>query len=275
MIVVSAASGAFGSTVLELLADRLPAGEIVAAVRDPSRVTGLAARGITVRRGDYDDADSLRAAFAGADRLLLISSPELDPERRTRQHRTAIDAARAAGVKAVAYTSFLGADTPRPGMPDAHHATEEALRDSGLPCTLLRHPFYSEGFLDAAVLRETAATGTLPDGTGGRGLNTALRADLAEAAVRVLTEDGHLGRAYDLTGEPWTMPRLADTLSRLLGTPVTTAERAEPAPGARGMLEGLVRAGVLERTTGDLRAVLGRPATGLDDAVARVLGIAR
>ncbi|WP_052849048.1 NAD(P)H-binding protein [Streptomyces avicenniae] len=274
MIIVSAASGALGGLVIDRLLTRLPAAEVVAAVRDPSGAPQLAARGVTLRRGDYDDADSLRTAFAGADRLLLISSPELDPERRTRHHLTAVDAARAAGVGSVVYTSFLGSDAPRPGVPDAHHATEQALHDSGLPRTVLRHPFYSEAYLDAPLLRAAVAAGELIDGTGGRGLNTALRADLAEAAAVVLTEEGHLGRAYDFTGEPWTLPELALTLSRVSGTPVARVERDEPAPGPRGWLDGLVRSGALERRTGDLRAVLGRPATGLEEAVTRALGAA-
>ncbi|TDC74325.1 NAD(P)H-binding protein [Streptomyces hainanensis] len=270
MIVVSAASGAFGRLVVDGLLARVPADRVAAAVRDPARVADLAARGVRVRHGDYDDPAGLRAAFAGADRLLLISSPELDPARRAAQHRAAIEAARDAGVGSLAYTSFLGADTRPDGVTAAHHATEGLLRASGLPHTLLRHPFYSEAFLNPG-LRAAVAAGELPDGTGGRRLNTAFRRDLAEAAVRVLTEDHHLGRAYDFTGEPWTHPRLAATLSRLAGTPVAHRPRAERAPGPQGWLEEQARSGALERVTDDLERVLGRPPTTLDEAVAGIL----
>lgn len=270
MIVVSAATGAFGRLVVDRLLDRCPAGGVTAAVRDPGRAADLAARGVTVRAGDYDAPETLRTAFEGADRLLLISSPEPDPSRRAAQHRTAVDAARDAGVGSIVYTSFLGAGTEAGGVTAAHHATERTLAASGPPHTLLRHPFCSEAFINQG-LRDAVASGELADGTGGRGINTALRSDLAEAAARVLTEDGHLGRAYDFTGEPWTYDQLADTLGRLCGRPVVRRDRADRAPGAQGWLEEQVRAGALEQRTGDLRHVLGHPATTLDEAVAAVL----
>jgi len=270
MIAVTAASGAYGRLVVGRLLDRWRAGPVVAVVRDPERAADLGARGAEVRRGDYDDPDGLRTAFAGLDRLLLVSSPELDPARRIAQHRAALDAARAAGVGAVVYTSFLDADTRSDGVTAAHHATERALKDSGLPYTLLRHPFYSEAFLHPG-LREAVASGELVHGTGGRALNTAFRADLAEAAARVLTEDHHLGRAYDFTGPLWTYPQLAEVLSSVSGTPVIARERADRAPGAHGWLEDQVRSGALERRADDLHQVLGHPPTSLEQAVTALL----
>jgi NAD(P)H dehydrogenase (quinone) len=270
MIVVCAASGAFGRLVLDRLLAQGVAGQVVAAVRSPRSAVDLAARDIQVRRCDYDDAASLRTAFKGAQRLLLISSPELDSGRRITQHRNAVDAARDAGVGAVVYTSFLGADTHADGITEAHHATERAIRSSSLPYTLLRHPFYSEAFLNPG-LRAAVTSGELIDGTGGRGLNTAFRSDLAEAAARVLTGDGHLGHAYDFTGELWTYPHLAQTLTRVCGTPVAYRERQDPAPGAQGWLEGQVRAGALERQSDDLRKVLGRRAITLEQAITTIL----
>ncbi|GHA70043.1 MULTISPECIES: NAD(P)H-binding protein [Streptomyces] len=269
MIAVSAASGAFGRLVVDHLLARCPAEEVVVAVRAPDRVADLAARGVQVRRGDYDVPDTLRAAFKNADRLLLISSPELDCARRIRQHQAAIEAARAAGVGAVVYTSFLDADTQAEGVTEAHHATERALQASGLPHTLLRHPFYSEAFLNSG-LRAAVVSGALDDATGGRGINTASRSDLAEAAARVLTEDGHLGRAYDFTGILWTYLQLAQVLTRVCGTTVLHRVRDSPTPGAQGWLENQVRRGVLERQTDDLHRVLGHLPTTLDQAVAEI-----
>ncbi|MET7441274.1 NAD(P)H-binding protein [Streptomyces sp. NPDC004082] len=270
MIAVSAASGAFGRLVVDHLLARCPAEEVVVAVRAPDRVADLAARGVQVRRGDYDVPDTLRTAFENADRLLLISSPELDSARRIRQHQSAIEAARAVGVGAVVYTSFLDADTQAEGITGAHHATERALRASGLPHTLLRHPFYSEAFLNSG-LHAAIAMGALDDATGARGINTASRADLAEAAARVLTEEGHLGRAYDFTGSLWTYPQLARVLTRVSGTPVLHRVRDSLTTGAQGWLEAQVREGVLERQTDDLHRVLGHPPTTLDQAVAEIL----
>ncbi|MFK3981586.1 NAD(P)H-binding protein [Micromonospora sp. NPDC050397] len=270
MIVVSAASGALGRLVLAQLLTRVPADQVVAAVRDPARAADLAATGIGVRHADYDDPASLRSAFRDADRLLLISSPELAPDRRTGQHLAAIEAAVAGGVRAVGYTSFLGADRDGTGMNAAHHRTERAIEASGLPYTLLRHPFYSEAFVNPG-LRAALDSGELTSGTGGRGLNTALRADLAEAAANVLTDDSHLGRGYDLTGPLWTYPQLAEALSEVGGRPVGYREETGEVPGPIGFLMGLARSGALERQTDDLHRVLGRPPTPLIEAVSRAL----
>ncbi|MEU3982453.1 NAD(P)H-binding protein [Streptomyces sp. NPDC026672] len=270
MIVVAAASGALGRLVVAQLLARIAAKDIVVAVRSPRSVADLAARGVRVRRGDYDVPDTLPTAFEGADRLLLISSPELDTTRRTGHHQAAINAARTAGVGAVVYTSFLDADTKADGVTAAHHATERALRDSGLGHTLLRHPFYSEAFLNSS-LNTAVAEGELWDGTDGRGINTASRADLAEAAAQVLTEEGHLDRAYDFTGTRWTHPELAETLAQVHGTPVRHRQRPEPAPGIQGWLEQQVRSGALERQTDDLGHVLGRPPTPLHQAVRQLV----
>ncbi|WP_444543562.1 NAD(P)H-binding protein [Micromonospora okii] len=260
MIVVSAASGALGRLVVARLLTRLPARRVAAAVRDPARCADLAALGVDVRRGDYDDPASLRSAFRDAERLLLISSPELAAERRTRQHLAAVEAAVAAGVQAVAYTSFLGADRDGGGMNAAHHATERAIVDSGLGYTLLRHPFYTEAFVNPG-LRDAVDVGRLTDGTGGRGLNTALRADLAEAAANALTDEAHLGHGYDLTGPLWTYPQLAEALGEVTGRRVEL--EAGETPGPLGFLVGLARAGALERQTDDLCRLLGREPTSL------------
>jgi NAD(P)H dehydrogenase (quinone) len=267
MIVVTAASGALGRLVVEQLLTRFPDRPVVAAVRDPGRCADLVARGVDVRHGDYDDPGTLRAAFLGAERLLLISSPTLDPAVRIRQHLAAVAAAGSSGVRGIAYTSFLGADAPAAanGPNAAHHRTEQAILDSGLGYTLLRHPFYTDAFVNAG-LRAAVGSGTLVSGTGGRGLNTALRADLAAAAATVLTDDTHLGRGYDLTGPLWTYPQLAATLTAVTGTRVEHLDGTVDPP--IGFLMDIAKAGMLERQTTDLQALLGRPPTTLRDAVA-------
>ncbi|MEV4534605.1 NAD(P)H-binding protein [Asanoa sp. NPDC049518] len=265
MIVVCAASGALGRLVVAELVAR---GErVVAAVRDPNRAADL--EGAEVRHGDYDEPASLRSALAGAERVLLISSPELATDRRVAQHRAVIDAAVANGAGAVAYTSFLGADRGGDALNAAHHETERALLASGLGHVVLRHPFYTDAFVNAR-LREAVESGVLVSATGGRGLNTALRADLAEVAANVLTSDTHLGRAYDLTGPVWTYPQLAAALGEVSGKAVE--HRDETVPGPMGFLMGLARAGALERQTDDLRRVLGRDPATLRDVVERALG---
>ncbi|MGW0447460.1 NAD(P)H-binding protein, partial [Streptosporangium sandarakinum] len=226
MIAVSAASGALGRLVIAHLRTRA---EVVAVVRDPGR----APEGVPVRRGDYDDPASLREAFDGIDRLLLISSPELDTARRIGQHLAAVAAAKDAGVGAVVFTSFLGADTAATGLTEAYHATERAVLGSGLPYTILRHPFYGDPFVPRV------SGGELTASTGGRGLNTAFRSDLAEAAANVLTGEGHLGRAYDLTGPLWSHPEVAAALG------VPYREVPDAGPGAMSWINAQVRAGLL------------------------------
>ncbi|MET8008207.1 NAD(P)H-binding protein [Nonomuraea glycinis] len=241
MIAISAASGALGRLVISHLRTRA---EVVAVVRDPER----APEGVPVRHGDYDDPASLREAFDGADRLLLISSPELDPTRRIRQHLAAVAAAKDVGVGAIVFTSFLGADTVATGMTEAYHATEQAILDSGLPYTLLRHPFYSDAFVPQV------SSGEITSSTGGRSLNTAFRSDLAEAAANVLTGEGHWGQAYDFTGSLWSYPEVARALE------VTYREVPDAVPGPMSWISAQVRAGALERQTPDLERVLARPA---------------
>ncbi|WP_176903231.1 NAD(P)H-binding protein [Nonomuraea maritima] len=243
MIAISAASGALGRLVVSALRTRA---EVVAVVRDPER----APEGVPVRRGDYDDPASLREAFDGAARLLLISSPELDSARRIKQHLAAVAAAEdvGVGVGAIVFTSFLGADTVATGMTEAYHATEQAILDSGLPYTLLRHPFYSDAFVPQI------SGGEITSSTQGRGLNTAFRSDLAEAAANVLTGDGHWGQAYDFTGPLWSYPEVAAALE------VTYREVQDAGPGPMSWISAQVRAGALERQTPDLERVLGRPA---------------
>ncbi|MFI6266640.1 NAD(P)H-binding protein [Micromonospora sp. NPDC051006] len=272
MVTVSAASGALGRLVIGQLLTRLPAGRIAVAVRDPARGAGLAALGVDVRHGDYDDPASLRLAFRDAERLLLISSPELAPDRRIRQHLAAIEAAAANGVRAIAYTSFLGADRGGEGMNAAHHVTEQAIIDSGLEYTMLRNPFYSDAFINLG-LRSAVESGKLTSGTGGRGLNTALRADLAAAAANVLTDDAHLGHGYDLTGPLWTYPELAEVLSETTGKKVDHHEATDETPGPMGFLMGLAWSGALERQTDDLRRLPGRPPASLRHAVANALSL--
>ncbi|MFC5002106.1 NAD(P)H-binding protein [Dactylosporangium cerinum] len=270
MIIVTGASGALGRLVVEQLLTRFPDRPVGAAVRDPGRCADLAARGVDVRHGDYDDPATLRTAFRDADRLLLVSSPTLDGEVRTRQHLAAVDAVVACGVRAVAYTSFLGADQPgaAQGPNAAHHATERAIVDSGLSCTMLRNPFYTDAFINAG-LRDAVTAGVLTSSTGGRGLNTATRADLAAAAANVLTDDAHLGHGYDLTGPLWTYPQLAAELTSVSGRTVTSVDAPVDTP--LGFLMNLAKAGLLERQTTDLELVLGRPPTTLRQAVTAAL----
>lgn len=274
MIVVSAATGQFGRLAVEHLLQRTPASDVAVAVQDPAKADDLAARGVDVRHADYDEPESLAAAFQGADRLLFISSPVVDQDRsRLVQHRNVVAAAREAGVGMIAYTSGLGADLVDEDVPilGDHLVTEEAIRASGLPYVMLRHPLYTELFINA-YLRSAIEAGELTSNTRGRGLNTASRADLAEAAAIILTSADHHANAYNFTGRLWSYPELARALSEVSGRPVAYREvdQDEGAIAYMG-IGAFVQAGGFEVQTPDLETILGHPAASLHDAVAAAL----
>ena len=278
MIIVSAATGQFGRIVVERLLERAPADQIAVAVRNPANADDLAARGIQVRHADYDDVDSMVAAFQGADRLLFISSPVGDQDRsRVVQHRNIVAAARAAGVGMIAYTSGLGADLVDENVPvlGDHHVTDNEIQNSGLPYVLLRHPLYTELFINA-YLRSAIEAGELTSNTRGRGMNTASRADLAAAAANLLTSAGDVASVYNFTGRLWTYPELAAALAEVSGRPVSYRE-VDHDEGAIGLMGigPFVQSGGFEIQTPDLEAVLGRPAASLRDSVAAALDQAR
>src|SRR3712207_4826339 len=272
MIVVSAATGEFGRLVVDRLLDLVPSRDVAVAVRNPQKAADLAERGVDVRYGDYDQPVSLRAAFDGADRLLFISSPLGDLSGgRVAQHRAVVAAAREARVGHIAYTSGLGADMVEEGVLGEHHLTEQAIMQSGLPYTLLRHPIYSDFFISPDLWSAVEA-GELTSNTRGRGMNTAMRADLAEAASALLSDDSPPGQVYNFTGLLWTYPELADTLTQVAGTKVGYREVDED-EGALSILglAPVIQAGGFEVQTPDLEVVLGHPPTNLQEAVTAAL----
>lgn len=224
MIVVTGASGQLGRLVIAELLKSVPPAEIVAAVRDPAKVGDLAAQGVGVRVADYTLPETLDAAFAGADKLLLISSNEVG--QRAVQHRNAIDAAKRAGVGLIAYTSILHADASPLGLADEHKATEAMLKASGIPHVLLRNGWYTENYLASVppALQHGAFIGSA--GTGK--IASAARADYAAAAAAVLTQPGQAGKVYELAGDTfYTLADLAAELSRQSGKTVAYANLAE------------------------------------------------
>jgi NAD(P)H dehydrogenase (quinone) len=273
MIVVSAATGEFGRLVVERLLDSVDPSEVAVAVRDPAKADRWAERGVDVRFGNYDDAASLEAAFGRTDQLLFISGPVAEDvtSRRVDQHRNVVDAATRAGVGRIVYTSGLGADAVEEGVLGEHHATERMIAESGWQFTFLRHPIYHDFFV-TPYLQQAVDAGELTSNTGGRGLNTATRADLAEAAAAVLTNEEHNRGAYDFTGRLWSYPELAQVLTDVTGRPVQYRE-TDTDDGIVGML-GLaefIRSGGFEYQSPDLEHVLGHPPMSLRDTVEQAL----
>ncbi|WP_330321064.1 NAD(P)H-binding protein [Streptomyces clavifer] len=284
MIVVTGATGRFGRQVIEhLLLRGVPAAQVVAAARTPAKAAGLAALGVEVRTADYDRPETLSAAFAGADKVLLVSSTGSDATR-VAQHRSAIDAAATSGVDLVAYTSVTRAPTNPMGLARVHRATEQAIADAGLPAVVLRNGWYTENH--TAALPGAVARGTLTGSAGDGRIAFATRADLAEAAAAVLTLDDQAGKTYDLTGDTaWTLSELAAEAAARSGTPLPYVDlpaeqyrqilhRAglpEPAVDLIVDADVQISHGALAHVTSDLTSLLGRPTTPLSVTVAQTL----
>ena len=279
MIVVTGASGQLGRLVIDSLLARMPAGQIVAAVRNPERVADLAALGVQVRQADYNQPDSLVRAFAGADKVLLISSSEVG--QRVAQHAAVITAAQQDKVKLLAYTSLLHADRSPLGLAAEHQQTEALLRDSGLPVVLLRNGWYTENYL--ANIPSALEHGLLLGSAGDGRIASAARADYAEAAAIVLTRDQQAGLVYELAGDSgYTLAELAGEISRHAGRTIPyqdlpQGEFQSILLGA-GLPEGLAALladsdagasqGGLFDDSHQLSELLGRPTTSLATLVA-------
>ncbi len=205
--------------------------------RHPDALDHLVERGATVRRGDFDEPEALAEAFAGGERMLLIST--LSIGRRAAQHRAAIEAAAAAGVRHVVYTSFPKplAGHPVGAIATEHGETEEILHASGLDWTILRNATFAELQIPPGAL--AVAGGKLYTNAGTGRLASVSRRDSARAAAAVLTSDGHAGRTYDITGpEAVSQTELADLLSEVSGRAVKLVR-----VGDRTLTWGLTRAG--------------------------------
>lgn len=196
-LAITGASGALGRLTAETLLGRVDPSAVVLVTRHPDALADLAARGASVRFGDFTDPGSLAAAFAGVDRMLLISTDAVG--RRLHDQRAAIAAAAAAGVGHVIYTSVPQPTPDNPALVVADHAgTEQALRDSGMAWTFLRNNLYAH--MQAPVIQQAIASGQLVTNAGDGRTAYVAREDCAAVAAAVLAGEGHAGRAYDVTG---------------------------------------------------------------------------
>jgi NAD(P)H dehydrogenase (quinone) len=225
-LIVTGAAGHLGRLVAEELLDRVEAERVVLVTRFPDALRAYRERGVEVRFGDFDDPASLPAAFAGGDRMLLISTDAVG--RRIRQHRAAIDAAVAAGVGHVVFTSIVN---PTPGNSTGANAwepgyTEGVLRRSGLPYTILRFGSFAELQLPPAAT--AIQNGRLVLNFGAGRIVSVARRDCAAAAAVTLTTDGHAGQMYDITGsQALSASDLAALYSELSGHPVALVELSD------------------------------------------------
>lgn len=282
MYAVTGASGQLGHLVLNELRNATDPGNIVALVRDPTKLSDLAAEGVIVRPFDYNDESTLGAALVGVDHLLLISSSEIG--RREPQHRAVIKAAKAAGVGFIAYTSILHADTSPMNLAVEHRATEAAIQESGLAYALLRNGWYLENYTMNAGME--VAHGAVMGSTGAGRVSAASRADYAAAAVKVLLGETVDKQVYELAGDDsFTLSDYAATLADVSGKPVAYHHLSEeeycgallgiglPAPVASMVAESSASAanGALFDDKRALSSLIGRPTTKLSAAIAAAL----
>ncbi|KQQ99838.1 NAD(P)-dependent oxidoreductase [Arthrobacter sp. Leaf141] len=278
-IVVTGATGQLGRHVIAALLERgVPAAGIVATGRDTGKLADFAARGVQVRAMDYTDAASVAAALEGASRVLLISGSEVG--QRVEQHRTVIEAAKAAGVELLAYTSIANADTTGMKLAGEHQATETLLRESGVPFVLLRNGWYLENYTEQ--LPGTLAQGALAGSAGDGKVSGAARADYAHAAAAVLVAGDQAGKVYELGGDhAFSMADLAAEITAATGQEITYTDL--PAEDYAGILVGVgvpapfadiladsdlgIARGDLLVSSGDLARLIGRPTTSLSEAL--------
>jgi NAD(P)H dehydrogenase (quinone) len=279
-VIVTGASGQLGRLAAESLMERIAPEQLILVSRSPEALGQFRARGAEVRYGDFDDPDSLPAAFAGGRRMLLISTDAIG--RRTSQHRAALDAAAAAGVERVVFTSHVNpvAGNPTGAVATEAGETEAMLRASSFGWTVLRFGSFAELQVTPASLAVSA--GKLVTNFGDGRINPVARRDCAEAAVVALTNDGHLGQIYDITGpQALSAADLADVFSDVTGRPVKVVQMGDkmlswllgrygtPKPVARSVTAfgRAVREGFFDVTDPAFEALTGRTATSLRDVL--------
>jgi NAD(P)H dehydrogenase (quinone) len=278
-IAITGATGHLGRLVISKLKEKALAGQIVGLVRSKQKAADL---GVEAREADYDKPETLGPALEGVATLLLISGSEMG--KRATQHKNVIDAAKKAGVKWIVYTSLLHADRSSLSLAGEHLATEAALKESGIPYTLLRNGWYTENYTGSmqGAIAGGAFIGSAREGK----ISSASRADYADAAVAVLTSEGQQGKVYELAGdEAYTLKDLAAQISRQTGKEIPYKNLPESdyaaALGSFGVPEGFAHAIAswdVSASKGDLfddghqlSALIGHPTTPLATTISESL----
>jgi NAD(P)H dehydrogenase (quinone) len=281
-MLVTGATGKLGKMVVETLLKTVPAAQLAVSVRNPEKAEEFRARGVDIRQGDFDRPDTLATAFAGIDRLLIISA-DGDNKTRIRQHTDAVAAAERAGVKFIAYTSLANATVSTNFMAPPHVATEAAIIKTGIPYSFLRNNWYLENEIGSIQGALAGAPWVTSAGAGKVGW--AAQQDYAEAAAAVLAGSGHENTVYELSGPLLTTDELTSVLGTIIGKEIhvqhvndeTYAETMKSLglpdfviPIVVGIQES-IRNGSLEVESNDFEKVLGRPVTPISEALKRII----
>jgi NAD(P)H dehydrogenase (quinone) len=281
-MLVTGATGKLGIKVVETLLKSVPVSQLAVSVRNPEKAEGLRTRGIDVRQGDFDRPETLDTAFAGIDRILIISA-DGDNETRVRQHTNAVEAAARANVKFIAYTSLANASDSKLFLAPVHEATEKAILKTGIPYSFLRNNWYLENEM-ASIQGVLAGAPWVTSAESGK-VGWALQQDYAEAAAAVLAGNGHENTIYELSGKLLTQEELASALGNVLGKEVPSQQVDDAAyadlmksagvpdfviPILVGIQQG-IREGTLEIENSDFEKLLGRPVTPIDKALRQLV----
>lgn len=281
-IALTGATGQFGSIVTETLLASVSTENLIVSVRNPEKAESLRARGIDVRHGDFDKPETLDQAFAGVDRLLIVSA-DGDNDTRIRQHKAAVDAAVRAGVSFIAYTSVVNATDSTLFLAPVHRITEEFIRESGIPYSFLRNNWYLEN--EAGTIQAVLAGAPWLTSAGSGKVGWATRADYAQAAAAVLSGEGHENTIYELSGKPITQEELAAILAGVLGKDVPV-QQVDDAAYAKTMLgagvpeaaipivvgiQQAIREGALDVASSDFEKLLNRPLTPLSQGISELV----
>jgi NAD(P)H dehydrogenase (quinone) len=283
MIAVTGASGQLGRLVVNSLLRTVPSSQIVAVVRTPDKVRDLASKGVVAREADYSRPETLTPAFAGVEKLLLISGSEVG--RRVEQHKAVIAAARQAGVKRILYTSLLHADRSPLSLGDEHRATEAAIRASGIPFAILRNSWYTENY--AGAVAQAVKFGVHTGCAGNGRISAAARADYADACAAVLTaKEDPSGRICELAGDTgFTLAEFAAEIAGQSGKPVryqdmpeaeykavlVKAGLPEPIAAMLANADAGISKGALFDDGRQLHALIGRATTPISATIAAAL----
>ena len=273
-LLVSGAAGHLGQLVVNHLLEsrKVSPGDLIAGTRNPQKLAALAAKGVVVRKLDFEDASTLAPAMAGVDRMLLISTDAVDrPGRRLAQHRAAVDGARAAGIKHVVYTSMPHPEDTLVTFAPDHLGTEQALAASGLGFTILRMNWYQQNLLMG--LPGALASGQWHVGTGEGRVGYVDREDCARAAAAALAATVTGKERFDVTGpEALSMPQIAAMVRDITGKPLAvvqqTDEERRRALSAAGLpepviallvsIDASIRAGKLDVVSNTVEKLTGR-----------------
>lgn len=285
-ILVTGASGHLGNEIANLLLATVPATNLSVLVRDPAKAEDLKKKGVTVRQGDYSNYNSLVKAFSGIDKLMFVSSNDLN--NRLSQHENVIKAAAEAKVKHIVFTSFQRQNetstSPIYFLTGEYVASEKLIKASGVTYTILKNGLYAD-FLPVMLGENVLKTGTvyIPAGNGKAAYT--LRSDLAAGAVAILTGKGHENKTYEFSADKaYTFDEVAEVLSRVTGKPIkyvspTQDEYKKTLLGA-GVPEPFVnliagsaeaiKQGEFEKTDNTLSQLIGRECTNLESFLAGV-----